>query len=163
MLKRYDKNPILKPVKGHPWESKRVFNCAAVYEEGKVHLIYRAQGEDEVSRLGYASSSDGYHIEERLDSPIFSPMHHFEESGCEDPRLTRIRDNYYMCYTAYGKTRRWYRTDKARLAQVGITSISVDDFLNRRWIWGKRMYPLPLVDSKNCILFPRKFKGKYTI
>jgi len=163
MLQRYERNPILKPLHDHLWESKRVFNCAAVYEKGKVHLVYRAQGEDEVSRLGYACSSDGYHIDERFDSPIFSPAHHFESFGCEDPRITRITDDYHMCYTAYGKTRRWDRTEKIRLAQIAITSIHVNDFLGHRWNWRKRVYPLPLVDSKNCVLFSRKFGGKYAI
>ena len=163
MLQRYERNPILKPLHDHLWESKRVFNCAAVYEKGKVHLVYRAQGEDEVSRLGYACSSDGYHIDERFDSPIFCPAHHFESFGCEDPRITRIRDEYYMCYTAYGKSRRYHRADKTRLAQIAITSIRVCDFLDQKWNWGKRVYPLPLVDSKNCVLFSRKFGGKYAI
>ena len=163
MLQRYKKNPILKPLHDHLWESKRVFNCAAVYEKGKVHLVYRAQGEDEVSRLGYACSSDGYHIDERFDSPIFCPAHDFESFGCEDPRITRIRDDYYMCYTAYGKSRRYHRADKTRLAQIAITSIRVCDFLDQKWNWGKRVYPLPLVDSKNCVLFSRKFGGKYAI
>jgi predicted GH43/DUF377 family glycosyl hydrolase len=163
MLQRYERNPILKPLHDHLWESKRVFNCAAVYEKGKVHLVYRAQGEDEVSRFGYACSSDGYHIDERFDSPIFSPAHHFESFGCEDPRITRIRGDYYVCYTAYGKSRRYHRADKTRLAQVGITSIRVNDFLDHRWNWRKRVYPLPLVDSKNCVLFSKRFGGKYAI
>jgi predicted GH43/DUF377 family glycosyl hydrolase len=164
MLERYGENPILKPIKEHPWESKRVFNSAAVYEKGKVHIVYRAQGEDDVSRLGYARSSDGYHIDEQLGTPIFSPLEGREKFGCEDPRITKLGNKYYMCYTAYGKTRRWCKADsKTRLAQIGITHIPVSDFLNHRWSWGRRIYPLPQVDSKNCILFPRKFRGKYVI
>jgi len=163
MLERYGKNPILKPIKEHPWESKRVFNSAAVYDKGKVHIVYRAQGEDDISRLGYASSSDGYHIDERLDSPIFAPAEEREKLGCEDPRITKLGDKYYMCYTAYGKTQRWCKVDKTRLAQIGMTYISVSDFLNHRWRWGTRIYPLVQVDSKNCVLFPRKFRGKYVI
>jgi len=141
----------------------RVFNSAAVCEKESVHIVYRAQGEDHVSRLGYACSSDGYHIDERFGSPIFCPTHHFESLGCEDPRITRIKDHYYMCYTAYGRARRWHTAEKTRLAQAAITSIHVDDFLDRRWNWGDRVYPLPLVDSKNCVLFSKKFGGKYAI
>jgi len=163
VLRKCEKNPILEPIEGHPWESERVFNCAAVYEKGKVHIVYRAQGEDGISRLGYASSSDGFHIDDRLDTPIFSPTGAlFESSGCEDPRITRIGDSYYMCYTAYGN-RRWSKSAKSRLAQVAITSISLRDFLDRRWNWGKRIYPFPEVDSKNCVLFPQKFQGKYVL
>jgi predicted GH43/DUF377 family glycosyl hydrolase len=127
-----------------------------------VHIIYRAQGEDGISRLGYASSSDGFHIEERWDVPIFSPIGSAEALGCEDPRIIRIGDFYYMSYTAYGK-RSWGKTVKERLAQVAITSISVKDFLEQRWNWRKRIYPFPEVDSKNCVLFPEKFQGKYVM
>lgn len=167
MLRRYKNNPILKPIKDHPWESKRVFNCAAVYDGGAIHILYRAQGgENGVSKLGYACSSDGYHIDERLKKPVFSPLpdNFFEAFGCEDPRLTKMGDKYYMCYTAYGRFRRWRRAgSKMRLAQVGITSISVEDFLNRRWNWGARIYPFPRVDSKNCALFPERVNGLYAI
>ena len=114
------RNPILEPIRNHPWESSRVFNCAAVYEKGKVHIVYRAQGEDNISRLGYAVSSDGYHIDYRYDTPIFSPVHHFETYGCEDPRITKIDDRFYMCYTAFGRVQRWHELcGKMRLAQVG--------------------------------------------
>lgn len=162
LLKKYEKNPILRPVKENPWESERVFNCATVYEKGKVHIIYRAQGEDGISRLGYALSSDGFHIEERSELPIFSPINLSEVSGCEDPRITRIEDSYYMTYTAYGK-RGWSKRMKQRLAQVAITSIPVNDFFDRRWDWGKRVFPFPGVDSKNSVLFPRKFQGKFVM
>jgi len=162
LLKKYGKKPILEPRKDHLWESERVFNCAAVYENGKVHIIYRAQGEDGISRLGYASSSDGFSIEERWDTPIFTPLGSLEAFGCEDPRMTKNGDSYYMSYTAYGK-REWSRGTKQRLAQVAITSISVEDFLDHQWNWKRRIYPFPQVDSKNCVLFPKKFQGKYVI
>ncbi len=164
MLERYEGNPILEPIRNHPWESSRVFNCAAVYEKGKVHIVYRAQGEDGVSRLGYAVSSDGYHIDYRYDAPIFSPVHHFETFGCEDPRITKIGNRFYLCYTAFGRVQRWHeRCSKMRLAQVGITSIPVSRFLDHKWSWSKRVFPIPQVDSKNCVLFPKKFQGKYAI
>jgi len=162
LLRKYGKNPILEPVKDHPWESERVFNCAAVYEKEKVHIVYRAQGEDGISRLGYASSFDGFHIGERCDTPIFTPLNFSEARGCEDPRMTKMEDFYFMSYTAYGK-RSWSKRSKERLAQVAITSISAEDFLNQRWNWGERIYPFPEIDSKNCVLFPKKFQGKYVL
>jgi beta-1,2-mannobiose phosphorylase / 1,2-beta-oligomannan phosphorylase len=41
-LKRVSKQPVLAPRKENNWEKAAVFNCAAVYDGGKVHLIYRA-------------------------------------------------------------------------------------------------------------------------
>ena len=60
-------NPILLPIEKHAWESREVFNPAAIYLDGRVHLLYRAIGNDNISRIGYASSLDGYTIKERLD------------------------------------------------------------------------------------------------
>ena len=31
-LKRFSKNPILKPIKKNKWEGGAVFNCAAVFD-----------------------------------------------------------------------------------------------------------------------------------
>src|SRR5208283_691073 len=113
-LERFEGNPILKPDSKKRWETKSVFNPAAIYEGGKVHILYRAIGETDVSVLGYASSLDGLHINERLDKPVYVPRESFEgvnpghsyasevpniyisggggSGGCEDPRLTKIDD-----------------------------------------------------------------------
>jgi len=164
MLKRYKGNPILKPIKEHPWESLMVYNCASVYEGGKVHIIYRAQGEKGgTSRFGYAASKDGFHMDERLPEPIFEPDpgNEFESCGCEDPRLTLIGERIYMCYSAIGEIPRMQKY--SRTIQVGMTSIKVADFLNRRWNWAKRVYPFPRVDNKNACLFPEKIGGKFVM
>lgn len=153
MLEKFEGNPILKPILEHFWESKRVFNCASFCDEGRVYLVYRAMGEDNISRLGYASSPDGFKISERLPEPIFSPEEEFESSGCEDPRVTRVGREYYMFYTAFD----------GHTAQIGQTAIKVDDFLARRWKWGKRIYPFPRVNNKDVVLFPEKIRGKWAI
>ena len=100
-MKRFAHNPILEPIKSNSWENRSVFNAAAVYYDGLVHIVYRAQGTDMVSRLGLATSNDGFTIKERFDTPIFTPVHHAERDGCEDPRLTVIGDECIMAYTAY--------------------------------------------------------------
>ena len=68
LLKKVPENPILKPRPEHTWESWQTFNPAAVYVDGRVHLLYRALGHDGISQLGYASSSDGINIDERSDT-----------------------------------------------------------------------------------------------
>ena len=65
VLERFDGNPILKPQPKHWWESKAAFNPGAIYEQGKIHIIYRAIGDSDISVFGYASSIDGFHIDER--------------------------------------------------------------------------------------------------
>ncbi len=160
-LRRFAKNPILGPIEDHPWESKATFNPAAFYENGKIHIIYRAMSGDATSSLGLAVSSDGLNIEERLSSPIYVPMQDFEKkrkpgnSGCEDPRITRIEDRFYMCYTAF---------DGMNPPGVALTSIKVQDFLNRQWNWEKpKLISPPNVDDKDACILPKKIKGGYMI
>ena len=100
-LTRYTGNPVLEYINEHSWESKYVFNAGAIKIDSKVYLVYRAVGEDNVSRLGLAVSEDGLRFTERLEKPIFEPKGKSEEQGCEDPRLILIDDRIYMVYTAY--------------------------------------------------------------
>src|SRR5208283_1432620 len=88
-LERFDGNPILKPDSKKRWETKAVFNPAAIYEGGKVHILYRAIGETDVSVLGYASSLDGLHINERLDEPVYIPREPFEGVKKSQPYISR--------------------------------------------------------------------------
>ncbi len=181
ILTRIKDNPILSPIAKHFWESKAVFNPAAVYSRGKVHLIYRAIGDTDVSVLGYAASSDGVHIDERLKSPIFmptlggrgvdSPMDPVDDppappnglyvsggggwGGSEDPRITEIDGRMYLTYVAF---------DGWSAPRVALTSISSDDFHAHRWNWTtpKLISPPGMVD-KNAVLFPEKIYGKYVM
>jgi predicted GH43/DUF377 family glycosyl hydrolase len=159
-LKRFFANPVLQPEPKHPWEAKAVFNPAALYEDNKVHLVYRAMSEDNTSVMGYAASKDGFNFNERYDKPIYVPREDFEQklvpngnSGCEDPRLTRLGDMVYMCYTAFnGKN----------VPRVALTSIALDDFLAKNWKWASPvLISRPRAMDKNTALFPRKIKDKY--
>ena len=176
-LDRFERNPILTPDGSRRWETKAVFNPAAIYENGKVHLLYRALGDSDVSVLGYASSVDGLHISERLDKPAYIPREPFEGvnpshpyipeptgiyvsggggmGGCEDPRMTRIDDRVYLTYVAY---------DGYSHPRVALSSIHIDDFLAHRWNWKKPVLISPpyIVDKNACIL-PEKINGKYVI
>jgi len=44
VIEKFRKNPILKPIVHHFWESKAVFNPTAFYDKGEVHIVYRAVG-----------------------------------------------------------------------------------------------------------------------
>ena len=55
-LRSFNGNPIIQPTT-NSWESFATFNPAAVCESGKVHLIYRAIGDKNMSVWGYASGS----------------------------------------------------------------------------------------------------------
>lgn len=160
-LERYDGNPILLPIEGNPWETKLTFNPTAVYDDNKVHILYRAMGNDDTSVMGYASSRDGFHLDERLDYPIYKPREPFElkyhpgNSGAEDPRITRIGDTYYVCYCAY---------DGNNPPRCALTTIAVNDFLAKRWNFTKPVLMSPPgMDDKDHCIFPEKIRGKYAV
>lgn len=177
-IQRFAKNPIIKPIAKNWWESKATFNAAAIYESGRMHLLYRAIGDDDVSVIGYASSGDGYHFDVRLKEPVYVPREKFEGAvpkhrlkkkakespfmsggggcgGCEDPRVTKIDDTIYMTYVAY---------DGYSGPRVALTSIKADDFVNHRWNWTKPvLISRPGVVNKNTAILPEKIRGKYVI
>jgi len=66
-LTRYRENPIIAPREGSWWESRQTFNPGAILLEDKVHILYRAIGDDGISRFGYAVSREGLKVEERLE------------------------------------------------------------------------------------------------
>ena len=156
------KNPIITPEQSHFWEAKATFNPAVLRIRNTTHILYRALSEDNTSYIGYASTRDGITIDERLTEPIYSPREDFElkkiaggNSGCEDPRLTKIGHTIYMCYTAY---------DSVGPPRVAITSISEKDFLEKRWKWEKPILITPEgFDDKDTCILPEKINGQYFI
>jgi predicted GH43/DUF377 family glycosyl hydrolase len=131
-----------------------VLNPAAISLNGKIYLVYRAMGQDNISRLGLASSEDGFNFTERLEKPIFIPKSKSEEKGCEDPRLTRIGDRIYMLYTAFGGV----------VAQIALASIGVKDFLDYHWgAWHRHGLVFPGFTDKDGTLFPEKFNKRYAL
>ena len=156
-MRRFQDNPILKPDPSNEWESRLVFNAAAIEVGKRVHLLYRALGNDGISRIGYASSSDGYVFDERSPTPVFEPKNGAEDYGCEDPRLTRFDSKIIMAYTALTEI------DHDQLYQISLTSISVNDFLSKQWNWNERLLPFRGVRNKDGVVFPKKIDGKYVM
>ena len=172
-LEKYEKNPVIVPNPKLHWESQGTFNPAALLIDGVVHLLYRAQGDDGFSYMGYACSRDGYKFEGRRARPAYIPRDIFEGGkgiknhvkgnrsssgggwgGCEDPRLTMIGETIYMTYIAY---------DGWRPQRIALTSISKEDFLKKRWSewsWPILISPPGVVDKNACLL-PEKIGGKY--
>ena len=94
------------------WEATHTFNPAAVVQDGKVYLLYRAEDDSGnrlggyTSRLGLAVSEDGIHFE-TLPAPVLYPSEDRQkdrewEGGCEDPRVAELADgSYVLFYTQY--------------------------------------------------------------
>jgi predicted GH43/DUF377 family glycosyl hydrolase len=159
-FERFEGNPLIEPTHNGNWESKYTLNPTAIYDNGKVHIIYRAQDDNDTSVMGYATSEDGFRLTEKLDKPIYVPRipEEIREepgfSGCEDARITKLDDKFYMCYTAY---------NGYGPARVAFTSISIEDFRNRNWDkWAMPKLISPEgMDDKNSCLVSEKINGKY--
>ncbi len=154
-LRRISKKPILTPKKEHDWEAGAVFNCAAIYDNGLVHMIYRATDIDSggaegkfISRLGYAVSKDGVDFN-RLEKPVMSNDTEQEKRGCEDPRIVKIEDTFYMMYTGYGD--RFPGDYRICLAS------------SKNLIDWKRHGVVLNEPNKDASLFPEKINGKYVM
>ncbi len=180
-LRRFRGNPILKArpiyinIGGNElyWE-KLVYNAAAVRINGITYLLYRALGEDGISRIGLWWSRNGYHQDGRLLFPIFGPQEDYElpratkkrreehrklygmvreVGGTEDPRVTLIDDTLYMTYTAYGD-----------MVQLAMAKIEVGDFLKgikecnsyEEWnsLWIRNGPVFKALGDKDAVLFP---------
>lgn len=106
-LTRYPNNPVLLPRMDYPWEAGSVLNPAAIDIDGVIHLLYRATPTTLFgtpgaynSSIGVATSADGIHFTERPE-PLITATEDYEAGlGCEDPRIVRLGDQYYIFYNA---------------------------------------------------------------
>lgn len=157
-LRRHPKNPILLPDPQHPWESRHVSNAGAILHNGKVHLLYRAEGEDRrpstdhiwpVSRIGLAISPDGVTIEERLPEPVIDVAGepHPLTDGAEDARVCCIEGQFYAVYCT-----------TSSLHEVLSWSVS-KDLRN----WEKRGVLMPDYSQRTGGLLPEKVDGEFVL
>jgi len=154
-FQRLKENPILKPNKNNKWEECAAFNPCVVKDGDNFHLTYRAlskkkkqQKENlQISSVGYAESNDGINFKNHRQ--LIKPEHDWELFGCEDPRITKLDDKYYIFYTALSKYP--FCADGIKIG-VGITK----DFKTIE------KHPVTPFNSKAMALFPKKINGKIT-
>jgi predicted GH43/DUF377 family glycosyl hydrolase len=166
-FEKYEGNPILLP-QGTGFESMAVFNPAVILNNGKFYMFYRAEAwgpenwepwnvrpegwteEKEwpgTSVIGLAVSNDGINFK-RMDKPIIIPEYRYENiGGCEDPRIVKIEDTFYLTYTGVGS--------KNRISKLCLATSK--DLIN----WEKYG---PIIDwdgAKSGAIIPEKINGRY--
>lgn len=95
-----EENPILSP--GLGFEAKAVYNPAVMVVNDRFFMLYRAEAGDGLTgRIGLAESEDGIHFT-RHPEPVIVPEHDYEARGCEDPRLVRIEELFWLTYVGNG-------------------------------------------------------------
>lgn len=156
IIERSDKNPILKPNKDQSWEAEAVFNGCPIQKGSKIFLLYRAVSLPHyhniaktklmVSDIGIAESKDGLNFYNRKRFII--PEHEWEKMGCEDPRITKLGNKYYIFYTALSS---W--PPRAENIKIGV-AISKDlEAIEEKHL-------ITPFNAKAMALFPEKINGK---
>lgn len=151
---RYSDNPIISPGAGNSWEEKGAFNPTVV-KDGQYHLLYRAASAKKeyrgkkmsVSTIARAVSRNGVDFDKK--GVLIKPEKIWERFGCEDPRITRIGDQYLIFYTALSEY-----PPQARGIRVGV-ALSKD----LKTIDEKHL--VTHFNAKAMTLFPQKVNGQY--
>tara|TARA_Y100000310_G_scaffold321749_1_gene379828 strand:+ start:556 stop:1455 length:900 start_codon:yes stop_codon:yes gene_type:complete len=151
LFKRYEHNPIISPDPKKHYEARTTYNPTAIVHNSKIYLIYRAEGEigKYVSRLCMAISEDGYNFKKYEKNPIIEPTTPEEVGGCEDPRITKIEDKFYLLYTSYN-------------GKQPVTPSTINESLatSKNMVnWEKHGTIVP--GLKSAALFSEKINGKY--
>lgn len=160
-------NPILEPRKEIEWEGKAVFNPTIIKDGEIFRMLYRTYPsklemaasrlkrpgfyfKNQISYIGYAESEDGINFERR-ELPFISPDTDYDRYGCEDPRMTKLGDIFYITYTAINDP----IEDREHRPNVRIALASTKDFksVTKHGIIG------PSMRSKAAALFPEPVNG----
>jgi predicted GH43/DUF377 family glycosyl hydrolase len=157
-LIRHAGNPILAFNPARAWEAGSVLNaCVLRDDDSLIRMVYRATNDVRfgapggyMSSVGYAESHDGIHFTRRAE-PLIVPDQPYENGkGCEDPRVTKVGDEYFIYYTAVGEA-------DGKL-KVRIALATTRDF---RTVTKHGIVGPAGVDSKAAALLPEPFTGQY--
>ena len=147
IVRRYAENPILTK-SDIPYEVETVHNAAVVKRTDQYIMLFRSHLRTGRSIIGLARSSDGLHF--TADPQPFlvpdqdGPFADYEVFGVEDPRVTRLDQEYLITYSAYSRH------------GVRIALAKTKDF--------SRVEKFSLIteaDYRNVVIFPEKFDGLY--
>jgi len=147
IVRRYSQNPILTK-SDIPYPVETVHNAAVVKHKGNYVMLFRSHLRTGRSIIGLANSYDGLRFV--ADPAPFltpepnGPFGDYEEFGVEDPRVTRIEDEYLITYSAYSRS------------GVRIALAKTKDFVHV-----EKFALITEADYRNVVIFPDKFGGLY--
>jgi predicted GH43/DUF377 family glycosyl hydrolase len=152
---RFDGNPILSPSENE-WEAIASFNGCPILADDRYVMLYRAQAPTRLvfgapvslSTIGKTVSSDGLSFKKRVQ--LITPECDWERFGCEDPRVTKIDDRFFIFYTAIS-------SHPAGASGIKV-ALAVSKDLNKI---DERHLVTPF-NAKAMALFPRKINGQLT-
>ena len=143
-------NPILS-VQDLPFRAAAVLNPGAAEQDGEVVLLLRVEDSSGHSSVHVARSSDGvtgWRVETEPILRFGEPDYRYEMWGCEDPRVTYIREEkqWYITYTGYSPAG----------AAVALAR-------SRDLVTAERVGLIFSPNNKDAVLFPECFDGRYAV
>lgn len=146
-LIRHPNNPLLTPDRNNEWESSGVYNPSVAKMGNRYFMVYRAFDSQGKSIIGLADGTSPVSFTNRR--LFIKPQYPWEEFGCEDPRVVKIDEEYFISYTSIST---WPPT--ADGIKVGMATTS--DFVQV-----DEKHPLTTFNSKALGFFSDKIDGKY--
>lgn len=146
LFSRHPKNPILGP---HDFPGRNaVFNPAATVLDGRTLLLVRTEHRNGMSSLAVATSENGIDHWEVDRMPGLDPLYEsFEERwGVEDPRITKIGDEFHIVYVGYSP------------GGPLVCRATTTDFVSY-----ERHGVLMPPEDKDAALFPATFGGRFAL
>lgn len=189
MISIQNKTQLITKTK-HGFENEGAFNPAVFKDPDSdtVHVFYRAVRTGNYSSIGYCRLAGPTVIEERHDKPLIFPERAYESQGIEDPRIAKIKDTFYLTYSAYDNINVLgaYATSKnlKEFHKQGILTakftyreykhlIECSNGLSEKYLFhykifkehglGPEVASKLLVWDKNLMFFPRKINGNFAL
>lgn len=161
-LQRRVAGPVLSPDDNLDWERVGVFNPGITKFGDEIYMLYRAVGEkiSYISHFGLAKSTDGINFKRAFSEPVFGPREIFDHWSTEDPRITKIDDDYYITYVAVSERIMDNNQSIERFLPLTTSAalLKTRDFLSYENLG---VISPPNSDNKDTVLYPRKINGRY--
>lgn len=119
-------------------------------------MLYRAETDDGLTgRIGLAESHDGFHFACNPE-PVLTPDEDFDRGGCEDPRIVKFEETYYLTYV--GNSQRYHVSNICLAASKDLL-----DWTKHGSVLSPRDGSWNSGQLKAGVIAPEKINGRYVM
>ncbi len=143
-----------KPIMSGVGEEIQVFNPTVIPVGNRLAMLYRTDVRNaRHSRIHLAYSDDGRHFSHSEANPVLCPSEPYDAGGCEDPRVVKFGETYYLTYVgdrdlSHQEQCLATSTDLVHWEKKGVVLKGQD--------WGENQ-------MKAGVIVPEKIGGKYVM
>lgn len=147
IVTRYKKNPILTK-NDVPYQVCTVHNAGMAKYGDEYVMLFRSHLHNGRSIIGIAKSKNGYKFKVEPE-PFLTPslsgvFGEYEEYGVEDVRISQIKDEYFLTYSAYSR----------HGVRIGLAK-------TKNFKMVEKIALITQSDLRNVVIFPEKINGMY--